>query len=105
VGWAGQTLADMSGSRVPWFGRGSRGKGHPGSPGGGRGGGGGRGRGGADCRGGRRLGRRGWGAAGGGPDSAGALDGISVDELVALVRAQPRDQALPDMVFQARAGV
>jgi len=88
VGWAGQTLADMSGSRVPWFGRG-----------------GGRGRGGADCRGGRRLGRRGWGAAGGGPDGAGALDGMSVDELVALVRAQPRDQRLPDMVFQARAGV
>ncbi|KAK9846531.1 hypothetical protein WJX81_006057 [Elliptochloris bilobata] len=100
VGWAGQAIQDMSGNRVPWFGRGGRGK-APRSPGG-RGGGrsGGRGRCGFDARGARRLGRR-WGGQSGGVDHPGAPEGFSVDEVVALVQRADRAQPLPEDVFQA----
>lgn len=105
MGWAGQTIQDMSGNRVPWFGRGGRGKGGLDSPGGrscARNGGRGRG-GGFDVRGGSRrsMGRRQWGA-GADHGAAGCVDGLSVDKVVDLVRHHARDQPLPNAVFEAR---
>ena len=102
VGWAGQAIQDMSGNRVPWFGRGGHGK-APGAPGGRVGGCmGGRGRCGYDARGARRLGRRSWGGPDGGADHMGGSEGYSVEEVVALVRQADRARPLPELVFQVR---